>query len=69
MTKDRGKDRWLNGSELLIYLSGKGLDYNPYAETFNSMVKRLGLRSFGYSSKWRYLKKDIDLAIKKFKEK
>lgn len=69
MAKDRGKGRWLDGSELLIYFSGKGLDYNPYAETFNDFINRLGLRSFVYSSKWRYLKEDIDLAIKKFKEK
>lgn len=69
MAKDRGKGRWLDGSELLIYFHGQGIDYNPYAETFNSMTKRLGLRSFGYSNKWRYLKEDIDIAIKKLKEK
>ena len=68
MAKDRGKGRWLNGSGLLIYLHGQGLDYNPYAETFNSMAKRLGLRSFSYSNKRRYLKEDVDLAISKFKE-
>lgn len=63
------KDRWLDGSELLIYLHGQGLDYNPYAETFNSMIKRLGLRNFVSSSKKRrYLKENVDLAIKKFKE-
>ncbi|POH13399.1 hypothetical protein BGL41_04565 [Fructilactobacillus sanfranciscensis] len=65
MSKDRGKGRWLDGSELLIYLHGEGIDYNPYAETFNNMAKRLGLRSFGYSNKRRYLKEDVDLAIKK----
>lgn len=62
------KDRWLDGSELLIYLHGQGLDYNPYAETFNSMTKRLGLQSFFSSSKRRYLKENVDLAILKFKE-
>lgn len=68
MAKDRGKGRWLDGSELLIYLHGQSIDYNPYTETFNSMIKRLGLRNFVSSSKWRYLKEDVDLAIKKFKE-
>ena len=62
------KDRWINGSGLLIYLNEQGCEYNPYAETFNSMAKRLGLRSFGYSNKRRYLKEDVDLAISKFKE-
>ena len=69
MAKDRGKGRWLDGSELLIYFHGQGIDYNPYAETFNGMIKRLGLRSFVYSSKWRYLKEDVDLAIKKLHKK
>ncbi|CUQ99452.1 hypothetical protein BN20_029 [Lactobacillus phage EV3] len=68
MSKDRGKGRWLKGSELLIYLHREGVDYNPYAETFNNMAKRLGLRNFGYSNKRRYLKEDVDLAIFKFKE-
>lgn len=68
MSKDRGKGRWLDGSELLIYLHRQGLDYNPYAETFNSMIKRLGLQNFISGSKRRYLKENVDLAIKKFKE-
>lgn len=63
------KDRWLKGSELLIYLHGQGLDYNPYAETFNSMLKRLGVQSFISGSKRRYLKENVDLAIKKLHKK
>lgn len=63
------RDRWLNGSELLIYLKEQGFEYNPYAETFNSMLKRSGVQSFISGSKRRFLKENVDLAIKKLHKK
>ena len=63
------KDRGLDGSELLIYLNEQGFEYNPYAETFSNAINRLDLCGIIYNNKRRYLKEDIDLAIKKLKEK
>ena len=63
------KDRGLDGSELLIYLNQQDLKYNPYTETFRSVINRLDLCGIIYNNKRRYLKEDIDLAIKKLKEK
>lgn len=63
------KDRGLDGSELLIYLNQQGLKYNPYAETFSNVINRLCLCGIIYNNKRRYLKEDIDLAIKKLHKK
>ena len=63
------KDRGLDGSELFIYLSEQGCKYNPYVETFRDFINPLGLQSFIYNNKRRYLKEDIDLAIKKMHKK
>ena len=63
------KKRGLDGSELLIYLNQQGLKYNPYTETFRSVINRLGLIGFIYNNKPRYLKEDVDLAIKKLHKK
>lgn len=63
------KDRGINSSELLIYLSKKDCEYDPYIETFRDFINRLGLRSFSYGHKRRYLKEDVDLAIKKLHKK
>ncbi|POH18622.1 hypothetical protein [Fructilactobacillus sanfranciscensis] len=64
-----GDELNINCNGGVVQLHREGLDYNPYAETFNSMTKRLGLRNLSYSNKRRYLKEDIDLAIKKLHKK
>ncbi len=63
------KERGLDSSELLIYLSKKGYEYDPYIETFRDFINRLGLRGIIFNKEPHYLKEDVDLAIKKIKEK
>lgn len=63
------KDRGINSSELLIYLSKKDCEYDPYIETFRDFINRLGLRGIIYNKEPHYLKEDVDLAIKKMHKK